>query len=563
MKYSNMFKFAPCIPALIYCGYFVFGTSLPLFTMMCYTDVYMMLLYCFKLLVFNNSALKEVHIINKCSNIYSESYVTRCIYYGLTHIAYRVVCSLINVTDIYVLKYSVLITLLPKLLNMILKSNAMKEIILIKQNIIKIVIAKLLSLIIKHGSSIYLGMQVDIKVNELKFVIEKYENTKKIMIQMLINIAILLVLSLIKFFSPNNYYYKIATLLYNYNLNDNLESIVIKKNDTNQIQMYRNQLIDLVKKKEWEKLISANNLKIIYQLYINRDNTTNDFEKFVQNILISNFWVSVIWSLSGWVLSGSNSLLIVPLISFYVLVMRESTINVVKLLTILVGGTIGYFTNSLFLTCFLCEFSYLLLINRIILNILKFIVERTVEYTKKIYFKNYKYVIYSCTTLALYINPSFTNIALNILQAICIDYDIKILFIQLAHLIFGAISDYNMFHMLNIAIITFSITPFIDVGRLEKLFIEELPNMFLIIKDNIHLPIKTKPEFIIDDNIFKNADFVNILTSSKSKPIIIEEYARDPVSYKDCFDENCPPLNKSMKSLDDDAPPFGSDIIYL
>lgn len=534
MKYSNLIKFIPIIPALLYSGHYIIMSNFSLFTTLCYADAYILLLYCFKLLAFNKNETiyKETRIIKRCSKVYSKSIITRYVYYGLSQLFYKTICLLFYTSYIPIIKYVFVLTLIPKILNYILTSKLFENIITFKESVTKIISAKLLSLIIKYGSAIYLNMTVTIDVNELMPIFNNYDNTKKILGQVLINVAILLVLALIKFFSPNNYYYKVATLIYNYKLGDNLESIVIEKSNNKQINDYKKQIINIITNKEWKKLIEANSLKIMYQLYVNRDNNTNDFDKFVQNVFISNFWVSIIWSLSGWALNISDSLLIVPLISLYVLFMRENTINVIKLLTIIGGGFSGYFTNSLFLTCFLCEFSYILLINRITLNIIKFIFEKIKEFTHKIYFQNYKYIIYNILTTLTYLNTFdsnafFVNIIINILHIALLNFDNTLLFIQFMHLFFGYFSNYSITHILCISTISYILSPFINLINIESMLTNTLP---LIINKFKKKPKISPSMFIIDEKIFQNDNFIDIITTPVLTPII-ENYV-DKINVK-------------------------------
>jgi hypothetical protein len=535
---KNGCRIAFCLSILLYCGYIIFTRPSLLLTKLLAWDTFFIMAYCFKLLVNTNHPVnvngdidKEEYIINECGKLYSSSLINRYIYYGLTFISYETICTLLYVPKIIPLEYGCLVTVIPQVLNYIMTLSLMQKIISIKHNITRILIGKLLSLIIKYGSLIYLNIDLNVDDKELRHLVDNYDKAKQVMIQMLINVGVLCLLSLIKIFFPNSYYYKMATFIYNYNSEEKLDSIIIT--NKGQINDFKSKIVKLIKDKKWDELISANSLKMLYQLYINRDNVNNEFGKFINSLVTTGFWASMIWSLSGWI--KADAPLITMGLSLAVNIIKNTNLCFTKVLSIMIAGLIGYLIDSTVMTCLLCEYSYILVVNKIVMTILAYSAKKFCTFIKKLYFQDTKYICHLFTLgLSFVINrpestmfyPNLGIIGLTVANK----YDLKFMFVQAMPLFFGYLSSYEIIHVLKILGITFVLVPLINNKFAVKIKIGELvKNLKKIQFRKKSTAVNKKVDIVLDEAIFSQSNFHALISRPVSMGandvLVIENYA--------------------------------------
>lgn len=95
------------------------------------------------------------------------------------------------------------------------------------------------------------------------------------------------------------------------------------------------------------------------------------------------------------------------------------------------------------------------------------------------------------------------------------------------HLFFGYFSNYSITHILCISTISYILSPFINLINIESMLTNTLP---LIINKFKKKPKISPSMFIIDEKIFQNDNFIDIITTPVLTPII-ENYV-DKINVK-------------------------------
>lgn len=562
MHINRVIKFVISVAMALAAGIYIVMQDSLIMAKLISLDTLALATYVFGMIVFrkDNSENGNQHLIDRCGELYVPSTVNRYIFYIFVQVVYKIICTLIGIPSVKSLEYSLLITVVPIVINYIFANfTVIQQIIKVKQNIIKILIAKMLALVVKYGSLIYLELDITVKDKEFREIIGNYDKAKDIMFQILKNVGALCIISLVRLFTSNNFYYAIATGVYNYNADpsNKIETIAVRGNDSQEkIKEYKRRIISVVRNKEWGDLIKPTTLKILYQLYVNRDNTSNDFDKFVTNVITTGFWTSIIWSFSGWLtwinVSQVESSSIVPVaLSIIIHFMKDDVMSITKLVTILFGGLLGHFINVIPITCFLCEYTYLLLVNKIMISIAKYSIKKLGLFLKKLYFTDIKNNIYLLTNALLYLTIDMKNAAfypiiilLNI-SSLVLNYHLRLVFVYVMPLLFGYFSDYDMLHLVKIFGITFTLMPLVNNGMLFSA-INSISDIMTVVRKKYQTLISGKNSKVvltIKDCDFMGKDFLTLATSPVNKQQSLTTSSDGIMIVRDMLDGSIIPKN--------------------
>jgi hypothetical protein len=365
-------------------------------------------IYCafdfFKLYI--NINITESQIITQSSTLFDRPLIDRYILYILKYITYIIFCLFIWVDNFYPLYIVLLLSTIPPITNKILSSDAYNKVISIKETIIKIILAKNLSHIIKYIAKNMLDRDINVKHKELLPIFNDYTNTVSYVTNIFKNTFIVLLMSYLKK-NYTNTYYRMTKYLYSYKTGDTLRSF---NSDS-----AKNIILHVIENKQWTQLLKPNIYAAVLQLYqINNinNNNNNNIHKY---IIRFNFILLKIFS--GWTIASIfNSIFVPPLYAcllfFYRNDIDHTNLNkFYKIISIILSTGIGYLLNDLVIATILCQISYEILSNNIVLKLLHFFYKKFRKFCRFIYNAHGKYIpVYITTFIYLCIIGQVLNI---------------------------------------------------------------------------------------------------------------------------------------------------------
>ena len=403
------------------------------------------------LLIFINKNMTENQVMDYSSALYKGSALDRYIYYGLQYLTYTSLNMIFWVDNISPLYYVIIMTLSPTILNKILESKLYDIIRNKKEMIVKKIIAKQFAAGISYIAKIYLNKDVTVKHKEILPLLDNYMNTISYFTEVLKNTLIVLLLSCVKSYSPN-FYYRVTKYFIGYKTGDMLVSF----NGTSARETIR-KMID---NKKWEELLKPNVYRAIFHLYqTTEDSNMNFFQDIILDIKQRLVKMGCIWTLS----SFFNRITIAPVMSLFMILYRSNFpkanegnyVTYQKIGALILGSIVGYFSESYVLMSFLCQFTYFILINKISVNVVKFLIRKIVKKVHKINNINSKYIVPICgiclyTVVFGYIINTYTIIlvTMHLIYETLTNYDIRRIVIFCYLLTTGYRSAYNILHVM-------------------------------------------------------------------------------------------------------------------
>ena len=470
------------------------------------------------LITYFNKNIMESQIVTHTSTLYVGTLLDRYIYYFLQYMFYKVFCNFLWISGANWLYFLMLTVISPSILNIIIRSDIFKVVIKKKEDMMKVIIAKQIANSIKFTSKIYLNKNINVKHKELLPILDDYEKMTDYFGEIFKNTLIILLLVYIKNKCSANLYYIIIKNVVGYKTGGMLESFNTESAKT--------KLNDIVEMKKWEELLKPDIYKAIFHLYQENNENTDCFRE-----VVSIFRLKIVKMCSLWTLSSFfNCVLIAPSISLLFLLYRnqkcdehnkynkhkkhfiynysvgESKYEVnygynnnctnkcenkymklfrtysdlQKMWVLILAYVVGYYNNSHFLASFICQFGYIILINKITIDVVKFLLKKCKKKSKEIHINTIKYVpilISSATYVTIFgivvNNPYitlllFVNMAYNIISNF--NFERELIFSII--LISTSLSEFNIFHiMFNTVIIYFAIA-FIKKSHINKLIIK-------------------------------------------------------------------------------------------
>lgn len=502
--------------------------------------------------IFINKNLTESQIVTEVGSIYSGTSLDRYIYYILSYLFYKIVCTLLWVSDIPMLYFMIIMTILPPILNKILTHKIFLKIKETKELIVKIIIAKIFTKIIKFYSKLYLERDIKLKYEEILILLEDYNETLNHFYSVLKNTLLILFLSYIKTYSSKTYY-KLIKYVYNYKTGELLNSY----NDNNA----KYYLIDILDNKKWNAFTKPNTYKAIIQLYqMNVDNTD------LIHRLITDFNYLMINMFAIWTFASLlDNIYLIPILSLIMIIYRRivGKINnyklIIKIITIGISAVVGYFYNSFFLISMLCHFGSYILFNKITSVISRMIMKNT-DYVKNyLVYENYNITIsyfgivffmciFKYNVLNSCVNNSFLTLFLNIIMNIITNTNIR------KQLIFGMvlcityISQFNILHILYTTLIMILIIQSVDFTVEYQNIIKDVGiNVLKILKYLYEKYMGCKNRIKELAVLYKDDNLKNINQQNIRNSIIISSSLKESVSLDD--DVFKKPENEFIKEI--------------
>lgn len=305
---------------------------------------------------FNEKNLTNSQIVLKSNLLYDGSLTDRYIYYALTYCLYNTICTFFWLTDVWILYYVYMISVMPCVINKIFKSNFFNIIREKKEMFVKCVIAKILTAIIKFFSKMYLRKNISyIKYTEILQLLVDYRQTVGYFGGVVKNLLIILILSHVKTYSPRMYY-DIIKYIYNYTTGDLLSSF-----NSDSAKMH---LINIINNKEWSEFTKPNTIGAMVYVYQTSTGDVDIFKLIMDEINFGVIKMFSVWTLASLV----DNIYCVPLISLMLLLHNYDLKSIIVTLCVI---PLCYVYESYMVMSMLCQFGPRIIFNRISYKVAK------------------------------------------------------------------------------------------------------------------------------------------------------------------------------------------------
>ena len=392
----------------------------------------------------NNKSITDSQVILQ-EPVYTSSLLDRYIYYAIQFILYKAACLFMWRADLKILYYAILTTLVPPLLNRILKSKLFDKIRKRKENIMKIVLSKQIASLVQFTSSTYLSKEITIHYQELLPLFDNYNETISYLTHIAKNTIMTLVLNYVRTYS-NKAYYKLIKYIYNYKMNENVKSYTP--------QTAKIVLSNIVNKKKWKSLLNANVYSAILCLYQENSSNVHVLTRLMTKIKNKFTKMMAIYTIS----SFFGNIYFVPIISSG-LRLHNTDNRILNRENILKYSihTIAPFVcgHNYILTSMICQFGYDMIFNNVVLTILQYGYKKVKNIINRIIIRNWvynKFLIATVVHILLYnkyvINGNATQLSTYISSIMLMLDDINKITIYTMLLLSGYISNFNTLHLL-------------------------------------------------------------------------------------------------------------------
>ncbi len=465
--------------------------------------------------IYINRNITENEIVDQSSELYNSSLADRYIYYFLQYGFYNLLKMVFWIPKLEVIYYFMIGMLLPPILNLIMKSKLFDMIRIKKEKIVKTIVAKQFAGGITFISRAFLNKDIKLKHKEFIPLLENYKDTTTYLLEGLKNTLIVLLVFYMKTCSPG-LYYRMTKYFVGYKTGDVLHSF----ND----ESARRVVSSVIDGRKWEEFLKPNIYYALFYLYWTNNEKTSFIKELILRINRQMTKMFCIWTFSSFM----NEILIAPGLSLFMIAYRshlkfyKDRETMLKSLTLLLGGLIGYFSESFFLMSFLCQFAYMLLINNISFSIIRFIFKKIRKSFWKVNMINGKYIIplsYVTATTLVFGNIiniyNFPLFLMGVGYATLVNYDYKKFFMISYLLCIGYFSLYNPFHIILNAMLIYYLTSFMDIAEIlyyinnckKEIKLEKIKDFLL--KDSCiykHSNIDKRKSEIVAENIENNLE---------------------------------------------------------
>ena len=435
-----------------------------------------------------NNDITESQIINKSASLYSGSLTDRYICYISLYLIHTIICVFFQISLFHPIYWPALFFTIPLILNKVLTSKYYGLVKTKKEHYIKIICAKLFALAIKKISKIYLHEKIKIKYTELLPFITNYKDAVNYILEVLKNIAIILIIGLIRR-NCKTLYYRMTKYLYVYKSGETLTTF----NDKTSIEL----LQTTIKQRQWSEFLKPNIYGALIYLFNNQQNTNNLDRLLIRyNYNIIKFFT--LWTIA----SLLDYTFIIPLLSSLIL-FYKTKINWQDIIIKLIATTIGYFSGSIVLTCFLCEFGKAIITNKLVIKLFN-------KIKKNIKFENKNFYIITLIKLLIIslINKDW-YILLLIVE--CFNYNILSVILILS----TWLNPINLIINTSILYIGYETTKDVITAKLKDLLV--------LIKENMIDKTKKYDQLQIDifSSKIEHNEFINAITTENNTELII------------------------------------------
>lgn len=437
-----------------------------------------------------NNDITESQIINKSSSLYSGSLTDRYICYISLYLLHTIICIFFQLSIFHPLYWCSLFLTIPSILNKILTSSQYGMIKTKKEYYIKIICAKLFATGIKKISKIYLHEKIKIKYTELMPFITNYKDAVNYITEILKNVAIILIIGLIRR-NCKTLYYRMTKYLYIYKSG---ESLTTFNNKTSTELLHTT-----IKQRQWNEFLKPNIYGALIYLFNNQQNTGNLDRILIRyNYNIVKFFT--LWTIASLI----DYTVIIPIISslilFYKIPFNWTDIIIKLCITI-----IGYLSGSIILTCFLCEFGKTIITNKLTIKLFNKI-KKNIKFINK---QQYIITFFKLLIVGLINN----NWYLPLLVIECFNIDILSILLILT----TWLNPINLIINTSIIYICYELTT-------KDIIQEKLKELLTLIKQNMIDKTTKYDQLQIDifSSKIEHNDFINAITTENT-PIVREQ----------------------------------------
>lgn len=484
--------------------------------------------------IFINKNLTDSQIIRKTNTLYNGTLLDRYIYYLMIYSAYKCLCIFFWISNSFALYYLEILTIIPTVINIILKSKLFQIIREKKELFVKIIISKIFAIIIKFYSKLYLEKEIKIKYKEILQIFKDYKETINYFTDVSKNLLIIIILSYVKDYSTT-LYYGVIKYVYNYKTGNLLASY-----DCESAKQY---LIDIVDNRKWNELMKPNAYKAILHLYQINNEKSEILKKLITNYNFSIIKMVTIWTIA----SLCGNIYIIPIISMFMILYKKyikkiKNNNIGEFLILLISIPIAYFYNNYILINVLTQFGSKLFFNKITFIMLETLYKSIKQKFYKIFLRNRDFamsylitILYAISLKIINVHENYLIIGLNLFTNILMSIEIK------KQIIFGILlcsvqlSNFNIAHILFNSLILYLITGIIDITNL--ILIQDYLGFYI---NNLFLKIKKTMNIFTDYllNIYLKYLIFRKLFADKFKSLIF--------SFKKNKKNNIEGINKNL-----------------
>lgn len=322
--------------------------------------------------------LSQAELLLNLNKLYKINLIDRYIYYISLQIVYITVKILTWNISLTYLYWSLMLTTCPYIFNFIC-TKYLYEIIdyikIEKKRFFKIVICKQVAIVINTISTVCIDKNPEISFTELLYLLDDYDNIVNNFITFLKNFCIVSIVHYARK-RTGSVYSKLISYVYTYKTGNMLESI--------DYSTAKNRFTDVIVNRKWKKLLDDDILQSIIYMY-----SLQESGQFNLGIYLVKFNYMLIKMFTIWTIGGFlNSTLIIPIMSLFFSIYKKpiklffKKEQIHKFLFKCIAFIIGLLINNYLLISLICEFGYILIINKVAKTIAQHFYDRFIKLYK-------------------------------------------------------------------------------------------------------------------------------------------------------------------------------------
>ena len=326
-----------------------------------------------KLFILDDLSLED--LLTNLNKIYKIKPFNRYIYYLTLEFIYTYICYLLWCESFKYLYYFLVLITCPYILNKIYEKYLLEMVKYIdyeKNKFLRMILCKQFAIIINTFSNIYINKNPNISFTELLYIIDDYDNMVNNFTTFLKNFFIISVIHYTRKKS-NIVYSKLITYFYTYKTGNVFESI--------DYSTAKKKFSDVIINKKWDKLLDDDILHSIIYIYSLQENSNFDIGVYIVKFNYMVIKMFTIWTIG----SFFNNTIIIPFLSLFFTIYKKpfNTIfnltHLYKYLFKISALILGLFVKDYFLISLICEFGYILIVNKIVGTIVQYMNEKFIK----------------------------------------------------------------------------------------------------------------------------------------------------------------------------------------
>jgi len=398
--------------------------------------------------------LSPEDLLLNLNKLYKVGVIDRYIYYISLQVIYLIISYLTWNMSLTILYWSLVVTTCPYIFNLICKkylSETIKYVEIEKKRFFKIIICKQVAIVINTLSYICIDKDPRISFSELLYLLDDYDNIVNNFITFLKNFFIVSVIHYARKKS-SSIYSKMISYFYTYQTGNILESI--------DYSTAKRRFTDVIVNKKWSKLLDDDILQSIIYMYSLQEDSQMNFGIYLIRFNYMLIKMFTIWTIGAFF----ENIIIVPILSLFFTIYKKpiklyfEREQIYKYLFKGIALLVGLLTRNYFLISLICEFGYILTINKVMSTVAQYLSDRFIRlYNILTHYNNYNLFLV-CVFLYIevlkfvknYINLSIHHYIINYIFLIVITNDFYKKIIYNSIIFLGFLSEYNELHLLYI-----------------------------------------------------------------------------------------------------------------